>query len=109
MKNLFFKLLKILLCLTGILYVFAHAFYLLFWMDAPINSWDFQIYLYFIFAALLIISLILMSFLKVNKWIFISILLLAFSFRYYYKISPSIDYQYAKISCEQDGVCKNHH
>lgn len=106
MKNLLLKLLKTSLCLIGLLYVFAHAFYLLSSVYATIDSWDIQIYLYFISATLLIIILLILPFLKVNKWIFILILLLAFSFMYYPLISPSIENEHAKISCEEDGICK---
>lgn len=105
LKKIFVFLFKASLCLVGILYVFAQAFYVYGLSHTPRSDWDFQIYLYYILAGILVITLSLLPFLKVKKWVFVLVLLLAFSYQYYYKISPSIDNEFAQISYELDGVC----
>ncbi len=106
LKKIFLFLLKAVLCLVGMSYVLGQAFYVHIWSKTPVSDWDFQIYLYYILAGILVITLSLLPFLKVKKWIFVLVLLLAFSYQYYSKISPSIDNEYAKINYELEGVCK---
>ena len=106
LKKIFCFLFKVALCLVGMFYVLGQAFYVHLWSKTPVSDWDFQIYLYYILAGILVITLSLLPFLKVKKWIFALVLLLAFSYQYYREISPSIDHEFAQINYELEGSCR---